>query len=57
MKMDALVVNSDIVRVIKMLCDVGSGWGDEYPETVKEYFHPQNLTLAVRSLLGIGISP
>ena len=52
-KMDSLVINTDVVRIIKMLCDVGSGWGDEYPETVDEYFHPQNLTLSVRSSLGI----
>ena len=54
-KMDTLVVNADIIRVMKMIYDITSGWGDECGETVDEYFHPQNLTLSVRSALGIKI--
>ena len=54
-KMDTLVVNADIIRVMKMIYDITPGWGDEYGETVDEYFHPQNLTLSVRSALGIKI--
>ena len=52
-KMDTLVVNADIIRVIKMLCEIKPGWGDECDETVDECFHAQNLTLSVRSALGM----
>ena len=55
-KMDTLVVNSDIIRAMKMVYDITPGWGDEYSETVDEYFHPQNLTLSVRTALGITIN-
>ena len=55
-KMDTLVVNADIIRVIKMLYEIKPGWGDEYDETVDEYFHPQNLTLSARSALGMNIN-
>ena len=55
-KMDTLVVNADIIRVIKMLYEIKPGWGDEYDKTVDEYFHPQNLTLSVRSALGMNIN-
>lgn len=52
-KLDTLIINSDVVRAMKMLYDVEPGWGDEYRETVDEFFHPQNLTLSVRSTLGM----
>ena len=55
-KMDALVTNADVVRSVKMIHDIKPGWGDEHTETVDEFFHPQNLTLSVRSALGITIS-
>jgi len=53
--MDTLVINSDIVRLIKMIYDVKAGWGEEFSETVEEFFHPENLTLSVHSALGITI--
>ena len=52
-KMDTLVINADVVRAMKMLFDIKPGWGDEFSETVEEFFHPQNLTLSVRAALGI----
>ena len=51
--MDGLVINSDVIRAMKMVYDIQPGWGDECSETVDEFFHPQNLTLSVRSALGI----
>ena len=54
-KMDTLVINSDIVCLIKMIYDAKAGWGEEFSETVEEFFHPENLTLSVRSVLGITI--
>ena len=55
-KMDTLVINADIIRVIKMLYEIKPGWGDEHDETVDEHFHPQNLTLSVRSALSMSIN-
>ena len=52
-RLDAIVVDTDIIRVIEMVCDVEAGWGDECRETVDEFFHPQNLTFAVRNALGM----
>ena len=54
--MDTLVTNADIMRAMKMIYDIKPGWGDEYFETVEEFFHPQNLTLAVRNALHITIN-
>ena len=54
--MDSLVVNADVVRAMKMLYDIKPGWGDEFNETVEEFFHPQNLTLTVRAALGIQLT-
>ena len=55
MKMDSLVVSSDIIRAMKMIYNIGAGWGEEYSETVDEFFHPQSLTLSVRNALGMKI--
>lgn len=55
-KLDTLIVNSDVVRAMKMLYDIEPGWGDEFRETVDEYFHSQNLTKSVRSVLGMTLS-
>ena len=55
-KMDTLVINADIIRVIKMLHEIKPGWGDECDETVDEYFHPQNLTLSAHSALSMSIN-
>ena len=54
-KMDTLVVNSDIIRAMKMIFNVKPGWGDEHSETADEFFHPQNLTSSVRTALGMKI--
>ena len=53
LKMDLLVINSDIVRSLKMIYDIKPGWGEEYPETVSDYFHAENLTLPVKCALGM----
>ena len=52
-KMDTLVIDSDVVRLLKMIYDIKSRWGDEHFETVEEFFHPENLTFSVRSALGM----
>ena len=54
-KMDTIVINSDVVRAMKMLYDTEPGWGEEYRETVDEYFHTQNLTNSVRAMLGMNL--
>ena len=54
-KMDTLVVNSDVVRIMKMIFSIKPGWGDEHSETVEDFFHPQNLTLSMRTALGMKI--
>ena len=54
-KMDALVINADVVRAMKMIYDINpsQGWGEEYLDTVNDFFHPQNLTPSVRTALGM----
>ena len=54
-KMDTLVVNADVVRAIKLIYDIkpSAGWGEEYFDKVCDFFHPQNLTLSVRTELGM----
>ena len=54
-KMDALAVNSDVVRIMKMTFSITPGWGDKHSETVEDFFHPQNSTLSVRTALGMKI--
>ena len=51
--MDTLVINSDIVRTLQTIYFVKPYWGDEYFCTVRNYFHPINLTLHVRKSLSI----
>ena len=55
-KPDDIVTNADVVRLMKMIYDIEGNWGDEYPDTVREFFHEQNLTVSVRDALGITIS-
>ena len=55
MKMDSLVVSSDIIRAMKMIYNIGAGWGEEHSETADEFFHPQSLTLSARNALGMKI--
>ena len=55
-KPDDIVTNADVVRLMKMIYDIEGNWGDEHPDTVREFFHEQNLTVSVRDALGITIS-
>ena len=54
-KMDQMVLNNDVLRVIKMMYDITPDWGNEYFDTVSEFFHPVNLTSEVRDALRITI--
>ena len=54
-KMDQMVINNDVLRVMKMIYDITPGWGNDFFETVEEFFHPVNLTSEVRDSLFITI--
>ena len=48
-------MNFDVLRVMKMMYEIKEGWGNEYFDTVSEFFHPINLTSEVRDALKITI--
>ena len=50
-----MVLNNDVLRVIKMMYEITPGWGNEYFDTVNEFFHEVNLTSEVRDALRITI--
>ncbi len=54
-KMDAVVVNEDVLRTMRMIYSITGDWGDEYAETVHDFFSPPNLTLSIASSLGYHI--
>jgi len=54
-KMDQMVINNDVLRVMKMMYTIKADWGNEYFDTVEEFFHPVNLTKEVRNALYITI--
>ena len=55
-KAGTIVANGGIIRLANMLYDVEDGWGGDYPGTVREFFHEQNITASVRGSLGISIA-
>ena len=50
-----MVTNMDVLRVIRMMYEITPGWGNEYFDTVTEFFHEVNLTSDVRDSLKITI--
>jgi hypothetical protein len=50
--MDELVENKDIVKAIKTIYSIETGWANEYYETIEEYFHEHNRTPYVKESLG-----
>lgn len=54
-KMDQMVINNDVLRVMKMMYEITADWGNEYFETVEQFFHPVNMTQEVRDALHISI--
>jgi hypothetical protein len=51
-KMDELIENKDIVKAMKTIYSIDSGWANEYFETIEEYFHENNRTPYVLESLG-----
>ncbi len=54
-KMDAVVVNEDVLRTMRMIYSITGDWGDEYAETVHNFFSTPNLTVSIASALGYHI--
>jgi hypothetical protein len=50
--MDEIVENRDIVKAMKTIYSIESGWANEYYETLEEYFHENNRTPYVKESLG-----
>ena len=51
----SLAVSTDVARLAKMIYGVEGNWGDECPETARQFFHEQNVAVAVRGSLGISL--
>ena len=54
-KLDEMVLNSDVLRVMKMMYEITPDWGNEFFDTVSEFFHSVDLTSEVRDALNISI--
>lgn len=50
--MDELIENKDIVKAMKTIYSIETGWANEYFETIEEYFHENNRTPYVKESLG-----
>jgi hypothetical protein len=50
--MDEIIENKDIVKAMKTIYSIESGWANEYYETIEEYFHENNRTPFVKESLG-----
>ena len=50
--MDEWIENKDIVKAMKTIYSIETGWANEYHETLEEYFHETNRTPYVKESLG-----
>ena len=55
-KMDALVINEDVLRTMRMIYSISGKWGNEYCETVHNFFSVANITPTIAGSLGYDIA-